>query len=70
MDFGRPNAEISRKMANGQLLFLVLCTYTEYVDCTAYCKTILLSEPLIKQPSSSFSGGSRRVSVVSTETPF
>ena len=24
MDFGRPNAEISRKMANGRLLFLAL----------------------------------------------
>ena len=24
MDFGRPNAEIGRKMANGQLLFLAL----------------------------------------------
>ena len=24
MDFGRPNAEIGRKMANGRLLFLAL----------------------------------------------
>jgi len=24
MDFGQPNVEIGRKMANGQLLFLVL----------------------------------------------
>ena len=24
MDFGRPNAEIGQKMANGQLLFLAL----------------------------------------------
>ena len=27
MDFGRPNAEIGRKMANGRLLFLALHTY-------------------------------------------
>ena len=25
MDFGRPNAEIGQKMANGRLLFLALC---------------------------------------------
>ena len=27
MDFGWPNAEIGRKMANGQLLFLALVLY-------------------------------------------
>ena len=27
MDFGRPNSEIGRKMANGQLLFLALDRY-------------------------------------------
>ena len=27
MDFGPPNAEIGRKMANGQLLFLALLEY-------------------------------------------
>ena len=25
MDFGQPNAEIGRKMADGRLLFLALC---------------------------------------------
>ena len=29
MDFGRPNAEIGRKMANGRLLFLAL--YRSYM---------------------------------------
>ena len=28
MDFGWPNAEIGRKMANGQLLFLALLVYS------------------------------------------
>ena len=28
MDFGQPNVEISRKMANGQLLFLALIHYS------------------------------------------
>ena len=30
MDYGRPNAEIGRKMANGQLLFLALCERINY----------------------------------------
>jgi len=28
MDFGQPNVEIGRKMANGQLLFLALVLYS------------------------------------------
>ena len=34
MDFGRPNAEIGRKMVNGQLLFLVLTS-------TALCEDVM-----------------------------
>ena len=30
MDFGQPNVEIGRKMANGQLLFLGLCYIRMY----------------------------------------
>ena len=30
MDYGRPNAEIGWKMANGQLLFLTLCERINY----------------------------------------
>ena len=33
MDFGRPNAEIGQKMANGQLLFLALYSGTQAKAC-------------------------------------
>ena len=36
MDFGRPNAEIGRKMANGRLLFLAL----DIQHFTTYMTTI------------------------------
>ena len=34
MDFGRPNGEIGRKMANGQLLFLALGIEMETIVIT------------------------------------
>ena len=34
MDFGRPNAEIGWKMANGRLLFLALGVY--FLSCIAH----------------------------------
>ena len=38
MDFGRPNSEIGRKMAKGQLLFLALLVWSihDYPVCYAY----------------------------------
>ena len=43
MDFGWPNAEIGRKMANGWLLFLALLTMitTVNLDKLNYCTTKL-----------------------------
>ena len=43
MDFGRPNVEIGRKMANGQLLFLALLhvtckTWKSYFEAFAEIK--------------------------------
>ena len=35
MDFGRPNAEIGRKMVNGWLLFLALIQYMP-IECIMY----------------------------------
>ena len=44
MDFGWPNVEIGRKMANGQLLFLALvcavCVYMRTCVCVRACEQI------------------------------
>ena len=38
MDFGQPNVEIGWKMANAQLLFLALCSYTKVRIPPDYCQ--------------------------------
>jgi len=40
MDFGRPNVEIGWKMANGELLFLVLTWNTTYIIYMNFMATI------------------------------
>ena len=40
MDFGRPNAEIGQKMANGQLLFLALERCTKHMDAYRFGQLI------------------------------
>jgi len=43
MDFGQPNVEIGRKMANGQLLFLALYIIHHCIYCLMWMGEMVLT---------------------------